>query len=232
MPTIEKIQIFEGRAELRPLKKENSLFSEVLSPWAKTLPGKPGIILDIGAGQGIETKLLNDSGFSAIALEPSSLFGAHSYNDQFVRGTADHLPFKNGAFSGIMCKDALIFFPPESREKMFSEISRSLAQGGSFLLISQRTDALRIHYVPTGSSYPQKETFVSNDHWQEKLHEVSKGGEVFTIEYATDPEELAQLAEENGLTNTSFQSYIMGSDYSKENRWVQIGGFITVFTKK
>lgn len=224
--------VFEGNGDLRGNKPESHLFQTMIAPWLDGLPMGNKRVLDIAAGQGVEAAMIANFGWQTVAMEPSSLLSTHSFHNNRVRGVAEALPFKGDTFSGIICKDALIFLSPEVRREMLCEAHRVLVDGGKLLLVSQRSDALRIHYVPHDGTFAQKETYETDDAWQQHLVTISRQGSVFAIEYTTLPDQVVALAESCGFVCNAITNYGGDSPLSLENRWMQIRGFVLNLRKK
>ncbi len=102
---------------------------------ARALRGIKGRLLDAGAGTGKFRRLLEGTGLSYFALEPSPNMIAKaeaSVLPSFVRGRNEELPFKDGAFKAILVKETLDHcFDPAL---VLLEAKRALARGGTFVL--------------------------------------------------------------------------------------------------
>jgi hypothetical protein len=200
------------------------VFDNFILPWAKKLPD--GRIVDLAAGDCVEAKLLAKAGFRCLAIDASPLrLQEGGYPDAQV-GPVDKLNLPNNSVSGLLLKDTLVFLPPDTRKSMFNEAKRVLKPGGSMLVISQLSEALRIHYVPNGSNYPIKDTYPDNENWEAHLKSL-RGDQIIAVEFATTPETTAREAEQAGMKGDNLLIYDFNHPIALENRWVQRSGFIT-----
>jgi SAM-dependent methyltransferase len=86
-------------------------------------------VLDVGFGKGEQMRALRTTGCLAIGVEPdpARVFAGGTDGLTVCRGVAEHLPFVNGAFDGVVCK---VVVPYTDESKVIAEISRVLRPGG------------------------------------------------------------------------------------------------------
>ena len=126
------------------------------------LPARPGAALDVGAGRGIASFALAQSGFAVTALEPdgSALVGAQAIRDlasqnalpiEVCQEFSEKLPFADGRFDVVFARAVL--HHTKDLESACAEFFRVLKPGGMLLavrehVISRQGDLpefLRIH---------------------------------------------------------------------------------------
>ena len=106
------------------------------------LPPAGGRALDVGAGQGVSTFALAQAGFQVTAIEPdpSDLVGcgaiaraAQACGDRIdvVRGLGEALPFRDGSFDLVYCRQAL--HHAANIGVFCAEAARVLRPGGTFI---------------------------------------------------------------------------------------------------
>ena len=87
-------------------------------------------VLDVGCGPGAFEQIL-EGYFSIVALDPDISFLSKGYelsNSMFVRGVAEHLPFKDECFEGVMFITSMEFI--KNPETAVSEVYRVLKENG------------------------------------------------------------------------------------------------------
>jgi malonyl-CoA O-methyltransferase len=96
-------------------------------------------LLDIGCGDGTDLLTFTNLGAVPYGLEPSSEFvkDAKKKNPQAIikEGIAESIPFSDDMFDVVVSKWALQTCT--DLEKVFSEVSRILKPGGTFILLSK-----------------------------------------------------------------------------------------------
>lgn len=92
----------------------------VMSGWAN-LAG--ALILDLGSGYGSYGRAFESHGACAVSLDVKPLGGP-----RMVRGDALHVPFRDGAFSGVVCSNLLEHV--RSPRAVLGEVARVLRPGG------------------------------------------------------------------------------------------------------
>jgi len=94
--------------------------------------------LDVGCGEGHNTRLLAKQGAQMTALDISPTFIRYAREEEeraplgirFLEGSATELPFPNGAFDFAVAMMSLMDMP--EIEKVFAEVRRVLIPGGFF----------------------------------------------------------------------------------------------------
>jgi ubiquinone/menaquinone biosynthesis C-methylase UbiE len=114
-----------------------TMFSEEVLPH---LPNQ-GVLLDIGAGQGQDSRFFAKHGFNVTStdltphpLEVSKqLAGKENLNVTFIEvNVANNLPFDDSTFDVVYSHLALHYFDRETTKEVFSEINRVLKPSGIF----------------------------------------------------------------------------------------------------
>jgi SAM-dependent methyltransferase len=99
-------------------------------------------VLDVGCGAGQQLlPFVTDRGALGFGLDPAQdvglagrqLYAAHAPTArvQFVRGSAEHLPYASGIFDLVICR---LVLPYTDNVQTLSEIARVLREGGALLL--------------------------------------------------------------------------------------------------
>lgn len=109
-------------------------------------------VLDLGCGGGYMTDALAREHVNMIGVDLAhrALIAARNraaekaYSAQFLRASAESLPFENHAFDGIICTDVLVHVPEPAR--VIAEISRVLKIGG-WLHFSSINRNLLAHFI-------------------------------------------------------------------------------------
>ncbi len=92
---------------------------------------EPGMrVLDIGCGKGRQMQRLAGRGCRAIGLDPNParLRGCTDLALEVVAGHAEHMPFRDGSFDGVICK---VTIPYTVEPLAFREMARVLKPGGT-----------------------------------------------------------------------------------------------------
>jgi SAM-dependent methyltransferase len=142
---IDRAQSFDRTAEeyerTRPDYPEAILDAIPLAPAAT--------VLDVGAGTGKLTRVLARRYQRVIAVEP--LDGMRAVLERAVagvtavKGTAEALPFPDGAADGIFAAQAFHWF---RKEIALPEIARVLRAGGVFAVVWNGPDESRVNPLP------------------------------------------------------------------------------------
>ncbi len=99
-------------------------------------------VLDLGSGEGHLARRLargTEARSIVVGLEPSAaqLAGAVAQEagtgPRYVRGVGEHLPFRDGAFDGVVC--CLVIEHASDPDALLAEAVRVLAMGGRFVLL-------------------------------------------------------------------------------------------------
>ena len=105
----------------------------------KHLPPRSSL-LDLGSGVGEESDFLRKRfpEIDLVSFDPSN-YGVKSGKEKGltqIQGEAEKLPFGDGTFSAIHCKDVLVHI--RDKRKFFQEIARILKTDGVFILVSAK----------------------------------------------------------------------------------------------
>ncbi len=100
----------------------------------------PGRILDVGCGNARDICELARSGWVGCGIDPSGpqlleadrMVGAYGATAWLVRAVGEALPFKDGAFSAVMCKSAIDHVV--DRDTAMAEFARVTAPGGRIVV--------------------------------------------------------------------------------------------------
>jgi SAM-dependent methyltransferase len=159
------------------------------SEWAAVrhlLPAKRGNVLDIGSGRGISSFALAQDGWSVTALEPnaSNEVGAGAIcqlaidlDIQVVGGTGEQIPFNDGYFDLVYCRQAL--HHANDLQQLCREAARVLRPDGHFV-------ATREHVLSRKEDLPK----FQKDH---PLHHLYGGENAYLLE------EYVQAIEKAGI---------------------------------
>jgi demethylmenaquinone methyltransferase/2-methoxy-6-polyprenyl-1,4-benzoquinol methylase len=125
-----------------------NLFFDVIAPLYDRLMGQPdagplakalnlpsdGLLLDVGGGTGRVSRLLASwvGGVAVCDASRRMLARARSTGLNAVQGSAEGLPFREGAFARVLVVDALHHF--RRQRDALSELVRVLAPGGRLLV--------------------------------------------------------------------------------------------------
>jgi SAM-dependent methyltransferase len=180
------------------------------------LPRPPGRALDLGAGNGIVSAALAGDGWTVAALEPdpSALVGAgavaalsaeRGLGVAVVRGWGEALPFRDGAFDAVVCRQVL--HHAADLPGLCREIARVLRPGGRLL-------ALRDHVV---AGPGEMEAFFA----VHPLHALYGGENAFTEAQYLSAFRGAGLSVERRLR--SFDSPVNLAPRTSERLWREIG---------
>ncbi|WP_278312595.1 class I SAM-dependent DNA methyltransferase [Lolliginicoccus levis] len=100
--------------------------------------GGPGLVADLGCGEGRVTAHLRDLGLDiyGIDLSPVMIDLARATHPElrFEVGSMDALDLAEGTLHGIVSWYSIIHIPPEEMTSCFAEFHRLLAPGGCLLL--------------------------------------------------------------------------------------------------
>ena len=93
----------------------------------------PRRILELGAGTGIFTRVLEASGHEVVAIEPDAEMRARllarSPGVQTYHGEAEAIPLPDASVDAVVCAQAHWWFDPE---RAYGEIARVIRPGGVF----------------------------------------------------------------------------------------------------
>jgi SAM-dependent methyltransferase len=150
------------------------------------LPSPPGRALDLGAGRGISAFALARDGWQTVALEPdpSPLVGAAAIRAlsgeaglaiDVVENWGESLPFDDGAFDLVHCRQAL--HHARDLRQLCREIGRVLRPGGTFIatrehVISRPADLQRfLDTHPLHAKYGGENAYLLSDY----VHAIEAG---------------------------------------------------------
>jgi SAM-dependent methyltransferase len=169
-------------------------------------------VLDLGCGWGRHLAALRADGFQAIGLERSAKLATKAATSgPVVRGDLRAVPFRDGAFDGVACFYASLFFFDEAEnQQALGEVARVLRPGGAFFMQSANPMHLRrlgkttdTHRLPDGSTVVEETEFdreTGRDTGHRRL--TRPDGTVLEGRYAVRhyaPGELEVLARRAGL---------------------------------
>lgn len=112
-------------------------------------PPETLLVVDVGAGTGIASRLLAARGVKVLAVEPNRAMREAAEADPrvtFVDGTAERVPLADGAADLVLAAQAFHWF---RAEPAIREMGRALRAGGRLALVWNRrstTDALTAGY--------------------------------------------------------------------------------------
>jgi len=119
-------------------------YPAALADWLRDEVGlAPGrVVVDLGAGTGKFTPLLNATGARVVAVEPveamrALLVAAHP-DVEALPGEADHLPLADASVDAIVCAQSFHWF---ARPAALAEMRRALKPGGALGLVWNVRDA-------------------------------------------------------------------------------------------
>ncbi|MGH3718799.1 MAG: class I SAM-dependent methyltransferase [Pseudonocardiaceae bacterium] len=94
--------------------------------------GRPGLILDLGAGPGRDSRYFAARGFSVVAADFSleMLRIGRSAEVAHVQADMVHLPFRSNTFGGAWVCASLLHLPSRNHDQTLGELLRVLAPGG------------------------------------------------------------------------------------------------------
>jgi len=91
-------------------------------------------VIDVGCGEGVQVLRLSNLGVWVCGVDPSrgALKRGREKGLRLVRGEGEHLPFRRGAFDGVICKVAL---PYTDERSTVGEIGGVLRYGGTAFVV-------------------------------------------------------------------------------------------------
>jgi len=200
----------------KPFEAQQRLMNTHIYPWVSSLTGNH--ILDLGSGQGIESKLLQQNGALVVSQDASrSMLKATYFNGDRVCADAGNLPYRDGVFDGVLLKDSLVFLNPDLRQEMFAECSRVLVPGGSMLVISEETP-MRVWLQSAQNKLASRDIYYTNDKWKEIYEECQRQYD-FSLYFETNPSDIAEVAATHGFDLRKKSKYGWNHKIAKENRW-------------
>ncbi len=137
-------QWIEGIEAVKATLRDQDIYPAV-NAWIKKNNLKN--ILDVGCGQGICSEKIDLEGRSYIGVEPSRLMAERAnelyqgVNRHFIRGNIYDLPVTDQSFDGIF--SILVWHLLSDLDTAASELSRVLASGGKFLIITANPEAYK-----------------------------------------------------------------------------------------
>lgn len=116
-----------------------------LQAWFQSL--EPGLVVEIGSGQGICSDKLGDIKGKYLGIEPSKILvdrAIELYQDnkrEFIVGNAYSLPIESGVANGSF--SVMVWFHLDDIVTASQELFRILKPGGKFKIITANPDAMR-----------------------------------------------------------------------------------------
>lgn len=110
----------------------------VLAALDRRLP--TGRIIDVGAGDGFTAEALTTSTRSIVALEPAAGMLNPDRRLPWVRGVAQHLPFRNDCFDGAYSTWAYFFPQYHDVTDGLRELDRVVSPGGTTVIVDNAGD--------------------------------------------------------------------------------------------
>lgn len=111
---------------------------ELLAAEADDWLGKPGSVLDIGCGLGVELAHLARRGWRSCGIDMSAIAVQRARADHdevvFIQADALRLPFKARAFDLVLDRGCFQYLDPRQRQAYSAEAERVLRPGGRMLL--------------------------------------------------------------------------------------------------
>lgn len=97
-------------------------------------------VLDVGCGEAYLERAEPER-YIGLDIEHRRLSEAHNLGaHNLVLGSAQHLPFRNEVFDGVLAKDVLEHFYLEEAFAFLQEVRRVLCRGGIFILTTTRAN--------------------------------------------------------------------------------------------
>lgn len=97
--------------------------------------GEGALVLDVGVGTGRNAKVLSANGATVVGMDISRemlKITRENVGCEVVLASAHMLPFKNGAFDGVVCVRVLKYVP--DWKGAIAEAARVLTEGGAYVL--------------------------------------------------------------------------------------------------
>lgn len=111
---------------------------ELLTAEADNWLGKPGSVLDIGCGLGVELGHLAQSGWRSCGIDMSAIALQRARADHpevaFIQADALRLPFATRAFDLVLDRGCFQYLDPRQRRAYSAEAERVLRPDGRMLL--------------------------------------------------------------------------------------------------
>jgi ubiquinone/menaquinone biosynthesis C-methylase UbiE len=129
----DHIEGFAARRAIResaPSTGREERWKHKMQAFADFLEIPDGRLLDVGCGPGNLRKLLDPGRVRYHGLDPLPVAGVEDF--PFVCALAESIPFRSGAFSGVVVRSALDHFC--DLEGFFREAARVLEEGGRLFL--------------------------------------------------------------------------------------------------
>jgi|SRR5690606_25446382 len=114
-------------------------------------------VLDVGAGDGLITHLLNKKGLNCIGIDDNELAVslAREKNSSVLSGNAYMLPFIDNTFDVVLMADVIEHF--ENPDTAIKEVKRVLKKGGYFYITTPPRKATGLHDKYHYREYTDKE---------------------------------------------------------------------------
>lgn len=205
--------------------------SRVIDNWIQTLP--EGDLLDLAAGQGIESAYMNRIHSRRVSAYDTALSMRHNAVYTVENANIFKMHYGRESYAGALIKDAWVFFSPNDRTGLLQNLYKGLIRGGSVLIMSEWSDT-RAHVIPEGSSFPQKYLLSDYENARDWINALARekhsGGKVISIEYEVNEATFNEEASSAGF-DVNVQYFGMGTGLSMENRWKQSQQYVAILRK-
>lgn len=114
----------------------------------------PAIVVDVGSGTGIATRLLRrslDERYQVIGLEPSEGMRRQAREStppdldiDYIEATAEAMPFTDGSLAGVMVAQAVQWF---DRPRFYQEVCRVLRPHGTLAILQNNRDWREVAFL-------------------------------------------------------------------------------------
>lgn len=112
-------------------------YTEQILPIIARALGDRRRVVDIGTGEGQVARALQDQGVEVVGVDPIAaqveMAAKRAGGPLYARGSASHLPFRDGGFDGAVA--CLVLEHIDDIGTAFCEVARVLGPGGLFVLL-------------------------------------------------------------------------------------------------
>lgn len=191
----------------------------VFAPLARQVAGRVAIapdarVLDVACGTGIVARTIarrvgREGHVAGVDISPAMLSAAQKASEAeglaiaWQHGSAQALPFDNGAFDLVVCQHGLQFMP--DRAAALSEMRRVLAPGGQAIIVTWR-------------GLDQNPLFAAFDRALRSRFDAPAVEIPFSL---GDPAELGSLLLNAGFANVAVEPIEIETDYAAPERFIE-----------